>query len=249
MKRLFCLTILCCTLGGAAAADLKAVFGAEKPPFAFANEKGVTTGIEIDTVGEALKRMGHRLVPRAVANNRLLEELKNGHADIAVTVKGKDGNGIYFSDDFVTFVNFAISKKSRGAVVNSIADLDKYSFIIWQGGWRDLGPQFEARYHPDAAGKFPANYFEGFTQLGQSTAFWKGTTDLIIVDKTIFQWFRRQLGKTMDTREEVVYHDIFERQTGYPVAFRDRALRDQFNLELKKMRNDGTLQEILNRYK
>jgi len=229
--------------------ELRVIFNTDKPPFCFRDEHGVNTGIEVDLMRTLLAQMGHTLTVRSVPNNRRLVELMTRQADIAVTVSGNDDEQIFFSDDFITFVNVAISKKTHNISLRGIADLGNYTFVIWQRGWRDLGPEFEAIYKPDANNRFRSNYYEVDSQEVQSRMFWLNRTDLIVVDKTIFQWYRRILASTLNTDEEVLYHDIFQSRTSFPVAFRDRELRDRFNVELRKIRADGTYQKILDKYK
>ncbi|MBI3284420.1 MAG: transporter substrate-binding domain-containing protein [Burkholderiales bacterium] len=248
-RKLAVLALLFVLGGLVQARELRAIFNTDKPPFSFRDERGVNTGIEVDLMRTLLARMGHTLTVRTVPNNRLLVELITGQADIAVTVSGSDDEQLFFSDDFITFVNVAISKKSRNVSMRGIADLGNYTFVIWQRGWRDLGPEFESIYKPDASNRFRSNYYEVDSQEVQSRMFWLNRTDLIVVDKTIFQWYQRILANTLKIDEEVVYHDIFHSRTGFPVAFRDRKLRDRFNQELRKIRADGTYQKILDKYK
>ena len=79
--------------------------------------------------------------------------------------------------------------------------------------------------------------------------FWLERADLIIVDKRIFEHFRKQLSKEFNTDEEVVFHDVLKSQTNYQTAFQNRDLRDQFNEGLKRIRADGSYQSILDAYK
>jgi polar amino acid transport system substrate-binding protein len=233
----------------AGAAEITAAFGIDKPPFSFRDDNGVDTGIEVDIVRAALKEAGHTLRVRIVPNARLPLLVKAGDADLAATVMGEDGGGLYFSDPYIVFENYAISKRARNVVVNSIADLGKYSFVIWQNGWRDLGPEFETAYRPDAQSRMRPNYNETNSQALQNKMFWADRVDLIIVDRTIFGWYRRELTSWIKTDDSLVFHDIFKTVTRFPVAFHDKKLRDQFNAGLKKIRADGTYQKIYDKYK
>ena len=231
------------------AAEVKAAFATDKPPFSFKDASGANVGIEVDVIRTALDRMGNTTKAQIVPNVRLPAAIKAGEVDIAAAVQGKDGDGAFFSDTFVEYVNVAISKKSKNIDVKTPADLDKYSFVIWQEGWRDLGPQFEATYKPDAGGKFRPNYKQANNQAAQSEMFWGDRVDLIVVDKTIFEYYRKQLAATFKTSDEVVYHDVFKSRTGFPAMFKDAALRDKFNKTLSTMRSDGSYEAILKKYK
>lgn len=231
-----------------AASELKVAFTTNRAPYCFKiNELDV--GIEVDLTRAALRPFGHTIKPVIVPKARLARILKAGEVDISATVQGTDGDGLFFSDPYVQFHNYAISKKKAGIELSTLRDVDKYSFIIWQGGWKNLGPAFEASYAPDSNGKFRANYNESHSQLNQSKMFWVERAELIIVDKKIFEHFRKQLSKEYKTDEEVVFHDIFKSETNYSAAFRNKELRDQFNQGLKIIRADGSYQAIIDAFR
>ena len=234
------------------AAEIRVAFGPDKPPFSFKDSTKTDVGIEVDVVKAVLERLGHTIKVSVVPNNRLLPLVQSGEVDAAASAQGKDSDSVFFSDNFIEFTNYAVSKKVKDISVASIKDLEKYSFVIWQKGWNDLGPEFLNVYKPDGSGKFKPNYNETNNQRSQNQMFWSDRVDLIIVDKTIFEYYKKELGREVKTDFEITYHDIFKSKaggTGYPVAFKDKKLRDQFNDGLKTIRADGTYQKILAKYK
>jgi polar amino acid transport system substrate-binding protein len=243
------MAVLLMLAGAGGAADLKAVCQVDRPPYSYIDAHGAYAGIEIDIVSAVLQRLGDTITYRVVPNVRLLYVLKQGDADLAVTTRGRDGDGLFFSDDFVEYENVAITRKAKQIVLNTLTDLDRYDFVIWQNGWRDLGPQFEAKYRPSARSEFPANYRQLSSQEAQNKMFWTGRVDVLVVDRAIFAWYRKQLAGMFDTSDEVVYHTIIPGHTTFQVGFRDRDLRDRFNATLKALRADGTYQKILDKYK
>lgn len=248
MKRLTLTALLLSALNISAAAEIRVALTGDRAPYSF-KKNGIDSGIEIDIIRAALKQFGHTIQPIIVPKARLAIILKDRKADMSATIQGVDGDGLFFSDAYISFHNYAISKKIRGVELKQLSDVDKYSFIIWQGGWKNLGPRFEFSYKPDNTGKFPFNYHEVHSQLNQSKMFWADRADLIIVDKAIFEHLRTQLRNEFNTAEPVVFHDILKSHTSYPAAFHDKELRDQFNLALKKMQADGSYQAILDAYK
>ena len=230
------------------ATELTVAFVTDRAPYCF-KLNNVDAGIEVDLIRAALRPFGHTVKPVNVPKVRLAVTLKTGQADMSATLQGTDGDGLFFSDSYIQFHNHAISKKKSSIELSSLSDVDKYRFIIWQGGWKNLGPAFEAAYKPDSSGKFRANYNEAHNQLSQSKMFWAERAELIIVDKKIFEHFRKQLRTEYKTDEEVVFHDVMKSQTNYPVAFRNKELRDQFNEGLKKIRADGSYQAIIDAYR
>lgn len=250
MKRLaaMCTLALLSLSAPTRSAELVAVYQGNRPPFSFRDAQGKATGIEADVVTEALRRAGRGVTFRETPNVRLLPFRDGDGVDLAVSVRGNDGRGVYFSDEFVTFHNVAISRRDRHIALKTIADLDGYNFAIWQNGWRDLGPAFEARYRPGADGRFPANYFQPSNQQAQNKMFWFGRVDVIVVDKQVFEWYRKQFSTEFNTQVALDYHGIFDTTTGFKVGFRSRDLRDAFNRALIAMRKDQTYSRILARY-
>jgi polar amino acid transport system substrate-binding protein len=223
-------------------------FGMDKPPFVFDQEQ---RGLEIDIVREALKYKGYSFYVKHMPNNRLqvaLLEMKN--IDGVATVRKKD-DGTYYSDNYITFENLAITKKKSGLVINTIADLKGLRIVSWQKSYRDLGPEFEKLFSPDPPNNSPyfgKQYLEIASQRNQNKMFWTGRAEVIIVDKTIFEYYRKELSKQFNTSEEVVYHNIFPELTHYQVAFRDPQIRDDFNEGLKYLREKGIYQKLVDNY-
>jgi polar amino acid transport system substrate-binding protein len=230
------------------ATELRVAFVTDRAPYCF-KMNGIDSGIEVDLIRAALKPYGYTVKPIIVPKVRLSLILKSNEADIASTIQGADGDGLFFSDDFIQFHNHAISKKKQDIKINTVADLDKYTFIIWQGGWRNLGAEFEATYKPDANGRFRANYAEAHSQLNQARMFWVERAELVIMDKKIFEHFKKLLRNEYNTDEEIIFHDFSKKQTNYPAAFRNQELRNQFNEGLRKIRANGTYQAIIDSYK
>lgn len=237
------------TIQPAKATNLHVSFNVDKPPFAFLDASGKLSGIEVDIITEVLRRNAHGITPVAASKSRLLNTVKQGEVHIAASVQGKDGQGLFFSDDFVEYRNVAISRKDDRLQLNSLDDLDHHSFVIWQRGWADLGAQFAAKYKPDSKGKFPRNYVQAGTQAEQVRIFFAKRVDVIVIDLTIFKWYQAQSAKDFDGQSEsLTYHPIFKSGTGFAVAFTNKALRDRFNLTLQQMRLDGSYQKILAKY-
>ncbi|MES2258932.1 MAG: transporter substrate-binding domain-containing protein [Pseudomonadota bacterium] len=249
MKRsiMWIMALLLCS--GALATDLKVAFNTDKPPFAFVDAAGNVAGIEVDVIRNVLTRLGFGMKIEPVSKSRLLLVVRTGQVDIAASVQGKDEGSVYYSDGIADYLNYAITRKEDGIQLATEADLDLHRFVIWQNGWADLGPAFEAKYRPDAHGRFRANYFQSGTQDAQSRVFWARRVEVIVVDKSIFEWYRHQLAASMKVDDELVFHDIFKTGTTFAAAFGERAMRDRFNVALKAMRADGTYQAILNKYK
>ncbi|GAB2861099.1 hypothetical protein GCM10027277_32190 [Pseudoduganella ginsengisoli] len=249
MARLFIWFAVALACQAAVAADLTVGFNTDRPPYVYLDAAGNVAGIEVDMARALLARLGYGMKSEVMSKSRMLPALKGGQADIVMSVHGTDEPGVYYSDGVVEYVNIAVSRKADRIRLATDTDLDQYRFIIWQNGWADLGPAFAARYRPDAQGRFRDNYFQSSTQDAQARVFWARRVDVIVVDRYVFNWYRRQLAATMKTDDEVEYHDIFPNTTVFAAAFADRDVRDRFNAALKAMRADGGYQDIVNRYR
>jgi len=235
---------LLCIANAAHTRELVIAHGLDKPPFVFGTER---RGLEIDIMREALAHKGHTMRVVHVPNKRLQMAIRTAGVDGAATVReAPDGN--HYSDDFITFENYAITRRSAGFLLDSVDDLKGHTIVAWQNAYRDLGPQFEEAFNPNVKEPYLKAYMELASQRNQNQMFWHGRAQVIIVDKTIFLWYRKELAQEIDTSAEVVFHKIFPRRTHFQVAFKDRQIRDDFNEGLRRLRDTGRYQQLVDAY-
>ncbi|MBC3872339.1 substrate-binding periplasmic protein [Undibacterium flavidum] len=232
----------------ASALELSIAFASDRPPYCFRKDN-LDQGIEIELLRLIMAQAGHTIKIVTIPKIRLIKAVRDKEVDAAATVQDNKDSNLYFSDPYLEFQNVAISKSLHKIQLNNLPDLKNYSFIIWQDGWRNLGPEFEATYRPDANGIFPKNYNQAFNQLSQNKMFWADRVQIIIIDKTIFEHNKRQLATEFDTSVALTYHDVIKTKTPYSVAFNDANLRQQFNEGLKRIRTSATYQKIIDSYK
>lgn len=206
------------------------------PPYVMA---GASKGL--DLVREALPeyQLQFRQLPYGALQNAVAEK----QADISVGVRASD-DAMYYSDNFVTFVNYAITRAGDRYEINSIEALKGHSILTWQGAWRVLGDAFQALFGP--SGMERSKYIEVADQAEQVRLFWKGRADVIVIDRSIFNHFTRAQGYSPD---EAKLHGVFPPVTNYRVAFGDASLRDQFNRGLQALCANGRYQALLVRYR
>lgn len=226
------------------ASELRAACSTNRPPYCFI-ENGEFKGIEVRLLKAAMHQMGHELKFQDIPKNRLLTALKQNEVDLVATVQNNAEADIFFSNPYLEFQNVVVSKARNQINLLSLHDLQKHSFVIWQGGWRNLGTDFETAFRPDSKGKFPKNYFEAFNQLNQNKMFWAERVELIIIDRRIFEYHRQLLSKEFDTTEAISFHDIIKSKTLYMVGFRRDEWRKQFDDAMKRLRASGEAQAII----
>ncbi|NRA19894.1 MAG: transporter substrate-binding domain-containing protein [Oceanospirillaceae bacterium] len=229
------------------AQTLDVAFGQQRPPFVFKAD-GQWLGIEVDIVKNILGTLGHSIKRELhVSNRRLIVAISKMNFDVAVSVKEKDDSAFY-SDIYIEFKNYAISRKADHLVINDVYDLANYDVIAWQNAVQHLGPEYKNIFSSDKLNASRGNYREYTDQVKQNMLFWHGRAEVILVDKYIFLWNKRQLSKQYNTDIELLYHDIFPQTSRYQVAFKQESIRDEFNRVLQHLRETGEYQHIINRY-
>lgn len=221
-------------------------FGIDKPPFVIGSSRA---GLEIDIFREALAHKGHTLKVAHLPNRRLQRALRIMQGiDAVATVREVPGDGLYYVDNFVYFDNYAISRKKDNLKINEISDLKGRSIVAWQNAYRDLGATFERLFEPGKSTPYNKDYMEHSSQEGQNAMFWKGRVEVIIIDKTIFEWYRNHLSRKYDTTADVVYHPIFSGRTDFQVAFKRRELAEDFEEGLNHIKETGVYEELYEKY-
>lgn len=226
------------------AKELVIAFSDDIPPFV--TDKG-KAGLEIEIVREALKYKGHSFTTIQCSYKRLEIAVANMGTDAAAGVRQTDDR-TYYSDYFIGFKNFAITKRKSGIALNSVSDLKGKHIIAWQNAYKDLGPEFESLFSPTVKESYINKYSEIWIQEKQVEMFWLGRADVIIIDESIFKWFTKKLSENINTSEEIVYHNIFPEKTEFQVNFRDEKTRDDFNEGLRYIREKGIYQGIFDNY-
>lgn len=237
------ITAVCCSVN-LFAQEVVIGFGKNKAPFVV-GESG--EGLEIDIFKEALAFSGHTLKTVHIDNKGLLPILVSGRVDGIATARDPE-NRFCHVDKFIAFDNVAISLKSRDLKINQVSDLASSTLVAWENAYQDLGPEFNALFKPDKNNLLPVGYFENRNQQAQNAMFWAGRVDLIIVDKTIFAWYRKQLAESFDTDQEVQYHAIFGEKTYFPALFKDKSMCEDFKKGLGSLKERKQYQKLFEKY-
>lgn len=225
----------------AAEPELTVAISPDIPPYVMSN---ATSGLEVDLMRTALP--GYQLKFIQLPYAQLQTAISKGKADVSVGVRegiNPDDTRQFFSDEFVDFENYAISKKSAGVKIASVADLAGFTILTWEEACQELGDAFKQMYSPGAPER--KNYHEFANQRKQVEAFWEADDAVCVIDGTIFRYFSEEMGHDADDAE---FHNIFPPTTEFRVGFGDAALRDRFNQRLKGLHDDRTYQQVLERF-
>ena len=156
----------------------------------------------------------------------------------------------FLSEPVVTFQNYAISLAKKGYPVDIKMDsLSKHSVVAFQKASQLLGKDYQ-----QAVSANP-NYQEVAKQELQVNLLFIRELDFIVMDKSIFGYFWHKALKKNKFNiqakkrfyQKIVFHPLFD-ASPYPFIFKDKAVRDDFNQGLKKIKENDTYQAIIEKY-
>ncbi len=220
---------------------LTIAFGYARPPYLF-HVGDEVRGFEYEIVKEALALEGYQVVPSflRLSNEELRGAFRENLDAIATVRYDTEGPG-YLSDSFIEFQNFAMTRANSGIKIRNLKDLLGHRVGAWQLAHIDLGKDFNSiavKLHKQGT------YFEYPNQKDQVVDFLDGNTDVLVIDKDIYNYYAYQMHSVAD----VVFHPIFGESTRYYVRFKHAEHRDAFNRGLKKLRRSGRYDEIVGSY-
>jgi polar amino acid transport system substrate-binding protein len=239
LRCVFLLMILAC-LPAVQAAELRVVFGQSLAPFA---DERDGRGLEVDIIRAALEAVGHRIKVGFVPQARVPSALSSGDYDAAATLTPDSGLKAAYSEVYIHYLDYAITARGRFPAGLKMADLSSLRVVAFQNAGQYLGPEYAAMARSNP------RYREQADQLSQVRMLFGGQTDVIIAERHIFEYqlARLRASRFPERPFEVDMFALFDK-IPYRVAFRDAALRDQFNAGLAQIRKDGLLDRITRKY-
>jgi len=126
-----------------------------------------------------------------------------------------------------------------------MADLSDYRLVGFSHARMYLGPAFDK-----VAGQ-AVSYSEISAQERQIEALFNEQADVIIADKTIFEFYRKKLrNNSTDTNKfgQEVSMDFSFPGNDYHVAFKSAVHQEAFNRGLEKLQSTGRYQQIFDTY-
>ena len=231
---------------------LPTVIGFSLGPYALKNGRGIIS----DIIHEALVNSPVDPQFDYVSNKLALKFFYQGRyramgvvnpkiIALTKTLRGENSNGTYLSKPFITFHNKAITLSNQTFKVSTASDLSKLRVIAFSNAKLYLGEPFASamQNNPD--------YHEFDEQLLQVDALFRGHVDVIVADKLIFDFYRKQLINAFPTeklyRQKATYHSVFTPST-YSLVFHEKKMRDLFDAGFQKAQASGATEKIFNRY-
>ena len=214
------------------------------PPWVMVEDN---TGIIPDLLRATLGVHGYQIhfvyVPYARRIPLYTENLVDVVSDINEKVIETHQMSGYFSDIAYSYENFAFSLTKQNLQLSSIAQLKHFSVLSWQGAKELLSPEYQAmaRENPQ--------YAETYDQLAQVQLLYRERYEVIQMDGKIFDYYRAliNINDEIDVSKPVQRFALFGKNpSGF--LFRDEALRDLFNENLRKLKSTEEYTRIINRY-
>ena len=217
---------------------MRIAFGQSVPPYII--EKN-DSGIEMDIIREALAYKGHSIKIIYIPFIEILDVFAKDIADAAATVDEKIGIDGYFSNDVITYRNYAITLASSAIDIHSVWDLLHYRVSAFQLARKYMGKEFAQMAYSNPY------YRERQNQCAHMRLLYQGKIDVVVSDKNIFLYYAHQHNNPDFLQEKVLYHDVFSPST-YKVIFKDKHMRDDFNEGLAHLKSNGRYQAIFDSY-
>ncbi|WP_159455151.1 substrate-binding periplasmic protein [Pseudobacteriovorax antillogorgiicola] len=226
-----------------AAKDIPMSFG-DIPPFAFADGRGLA----VDLINHFIQATGSKVQVRVLPNKRTRTYLKNQKVQgIGIVDRQSEVEGLCYTEVYINFENMAITLESQNypslARPKDITKLDKPRISSFQDAKLYLGDEYNKAVDSPSV----MSYGESSNILGVVKQLFFKRADLIVMESTIFDYYRKQLAER-DRHSEVAEIPVTKHSilptTPFRAGFLDANLCKVFNLGLKKARQDGSYQKI-----
>jgi polar amino acid transport system substrate-binding protein len=204
----------------------------------YVSKKQENHGLLSEIIDVALERMGYTVVIKVIPFARIIEDLKTGNIDISPAISQNDerSKNIYFTSPVYDLSMGFIYKKGK-INYNNIDDLKEYKGGIMAG-------TFWAQ-ELEAAG---IRYEEVTEQEQNMKKLISGRVDFVCMPKEIAFYLIKTLGEDPSDYDFKLF-----RMDGQPAGIsrktKSKELPDDFEKGMGIIRNDGTYDKIIAKYK
>lgn len=229
------------------AKEINMLFSFALPPYVIAAEGAQpAAGFELEIIAAALAAKGHTMKPRFVAMGAIPKLMREHKADAGQrgAPELSELDGYFYADEAtVTYQDVAISLQSNHLQIDKIAQLKGKSVAGFQGASHFLGPEFAA------AVKGNAQYFETSDEKRRIKQLYANGVQVYVGDINVFKFYKQEV-KDVSTALPLEIHKIFTpslQKFNNPV-FRNKQVRDDFNVGLKQIKASAQYQKIIKKY-
>jgi len=237
--------LLCLTGRGEAAGQTVTIsFAATNAPYAWASD-GQVHGLEFDIMSAVLALSGYRLEAVARPYARLSKILANEKIDGVTGQHPSDLPGYYFSQPYMSYSNYAIVRKDSGIALQDVGDLLTRSVVAWRGAavFLGLGEMAPQRF----AAAREKTYLEFADQPTTFKYFWNRRAEVLLSDRYIYETYLREHPDSAKEAPAVTYLRVLPENV-VQAAFKSREVRDAFDQGLRRFKETGAYQRLVDSY-
>lgn len=207
---------------------------AEFPPYEF-REGTEIVGIDAEIAAAIAEDMGLELVIEDMQFDSIIAAVQSGKADIGVA-------GMTVREDRLENVDFSISYTTSAQVVilKEGSDITSPDDLVGKTIGVQLGTVGDTYASEDIADAKIERYNKGFEAVQSLT---QGKVDAVIIDREPAKVFVSQNEGLKILDEEYTLEDY-----AIAIAKDNQELLDQVNASLEKLKSNGKLQEIIDKY-
>ncbi|MFC3033851.1 substrate-binding periplasmic protein [Pseudoalteromonas fenneropenaei] len=196
------------------------------------------SGYQLELIRAALKTQGIADIEFVYLSNKRAEQaLSSGLVDAAVNLPPSFEGKVYATEPVLEYQNVAITLSSSNLAIQNFYDLKGKSVVAFQNAAAFLGADYRLMV------KQLKSYEEVVNQFAQVELLMKGWTDVIIMERRVFDYYAFEYAKKHEM-QKVDYHILFN-SAPRPMFFASNTLRDVFNLGLEEIKRSGEYQAIL----
>ncbi len=198
------------------------------------------SGIQLALVKASIANAGHTTKISYASNERSLNLLQAKSVDGMINVPPNIPN-MFYSESIIEYQNGAVALKSNHLKITSISDLSPLRVVSFQ----NASKYFSAEYREMVSNN--PRYDELVSQFSQLQMLFNQRCDVIVIDKRIFSYFKGLHKNEQGFDAPVIFYDILPPSPRL-AAFNSKAMRDEFNAGLSKLKSSGRYQEIIDSY-
>lgn len=209
------------------------------PPYIMNN---ASTGIEIDLISAIFKEAGIPIEFVQMPRVRMIQMFDDGQIDGALTQNPNSSKSGCATNWYLTHHNLGFSLKKRNLTITSLADLQKYSVLSFDGARQYLGPQFEQAVQKNDL------YVEAADQSVHIELLYKKRFDIVVGEAWVLRLIQQKQVEETGLYHELETHTIMP-PTLYSARFKNTALCTAFNEALTTITLKGKYDHIISHYR
>jgi polar amino acid transport system substrate-binding protein len=215
--------------------------GLSKAPFVI-YENGDNKGIQLELIKAIFSAEQQEVTFIHLPLARSFSSIEKWHSDGTITLpENYQREGVYLTEPYIRYQNVAVTLAEDNLNINELKDLAEKKVIAFQTAKHFLGDDFSQAVNA------AEDYREMADQEKQIEMLFVKRAQVLILDISIFKYFLlRHQGKKYEKPYQV--HTLFK-PSKYSAGFKNKARRDQFNRGLSIIKENGTYQKIIDKYR